>query len=250
MEKPAVRCPGCGQKLVFEARHSGRKVACPSCRAEVLLALPIRRAEKHEPDVIEDPFAELADSAIASVTKSGDVKSGETFPVASVPKTAASAQRSARLSGRDAGQPSDSDSGPFENHSGDTSEEYIDELGLADLKELRPEQWSDSSTLPPVQRRLLRNAKHRGATGSDLATRSQKQAEVEEYFDDFKQPSNRQWMIYVIVVLILLLLGVVILRSRGGGQESEAGEVRGADAARDAATDENRNDGPADAESP
>lgn len=215
MKKFTVRCPGCGTKLLCEERHFGRSVPCPACRTAVQLDSPTAPAEQPKPSIIEDPFADIADTLIAKHPKpqpkaTKDVSSSLPQNRKKQPSTNRDEEIALKslVGSHETQDPTPSDEWTF------PSEPYIDELKLGELSEVRSEEWLVPSALPPVQKRLIKKPQRSAEQSTDTEEKPDKTSNPGRKargLDQSESPSHRRWLTYAVFFFTLLPLACMIL---------------------------------------
>lgn len=223
MEKMQVRCSSCEKKILFDARHQGRKAKCPNCATFVQLE-PAPGTTLNTAAKIDDPFAEMMEppTPAAKPTRRRSVADPDATPNVRKAKQADSAPADTtpivkKKRTRPEPTPEElfqDDPSNFEPTGYETS--YFDELGLGELNELRDDDAPDSSSLPPVQKRLLNKPKKVIAAPLDddpvsaQPMRSPKRTS-DRFDDDGSESSQRRWLFYGLFLMTLIPLGIHIL---------------------------------------
>lgn len=228
MEKLHVRCPSCDRKLQFEEKHRGRRIKCPKCSGTVLLEPTVTPAKSNP--VVDDPFAEMADSSSrpnrpvrrrttpTTTESAGSVhlrpdtapKKKRPLPEAKVPKApdVGTGDSNPGLNPADL-----EDFSSAEDPAVD--EGYIDELGLGELTELQSDSEPVSATLPPVKKQFIKKTAKRTLPEElekENAPKSRKSRRVRNP-DSPVTPSTGRWLVYALFFMTLIPLCANVLMS-------------------------------------
>ncbi len=213
-------------------------MACPACGSSVLLELVADQTSGSQPAMIEDPFADIAESKTSSASERSAGPSSK-IPLNAKPKRKKKPAENQPDELAPEGSDNESDAlpdglmsdqySPGEYSPGEYSpgEPYIDELGLGELSELRQEDWSSPDALPPVQKRLIKKQKRTAEVLESADPQPSAVAKPVSKSRGFEEPeslSGRRWLTYAVFFLTLLPLAVVILIPNGNDLESSVAE--------------------------
>lgn len=204
MEKHRVTCPACKGKIVFEARHLGRRVKCPQCKEPVELVAPEKKRTRQAKSSTEKPKRKkLEPKAPSKPRKPSTTAKKQKRPAAGSPdskKRKANRKRPKPESNSDDDFDMDWLSSPAENTT--PSSAWNEDDAYAD----------DAPALPPAKKSSSK--KKQASTAATASTfRPSPTASDKRSSAASESPAKSRWLIYGLFLATLIPLGVNILMS-------------------------------------